>query len=280
MLLGPVADALMQQSVLGKIARGDWLRRKPDRPAEGDRLRHKPAGATIRSHGVRAIRRKMRRLRRSRHRSVHGAITKSDSRGASSTRSPEESKRIEASEGKADTARRRYNEFREEHGISGLSTEQQSMVESAAKLRADSELALSGDPRPRGRGAQSRSAAREHAEDQRHGRRRSSPERTTYDRLRQELVSATSLALAGSPSGSGASATGRTTARVSLRSGSGSELPVATGCSASTRRIKSSMASCEMRKSKLAALRERQRGLSEMARQSTESGGGILWHRG
>ena len=51
-------------------------------------------------------------------------------------------KRIEAGERKAELARRRYNEFREKHGIADLSTEQQSMFDSAASLRADSELAV------------------------------------------------------------------------------------------------------------------------------------------
>ena len=52
-------------------------------------------------------------------------------------------KRIEAAEYEVDIARRKYNEFREEHGIANLPTEQQSMVQSAAKLRADSQLAMS-----------------------------------------------------------------------------------------------------------------------------------------
>ena len=52
-------------------------------------------------------------------------------------------KRIDAAEHQAEAARRRYNAFREQHGISNLPTEQQSMVESAAQLRADSELAVS-----------------------------------------------------------------------------------------------------------------------------------------
>jgi len=52
-------------------------------------------------------------------------------------------KRIDAAEDQAEAARSRYNDFREQHGIADLSTEQRSMVESAAKLRADSELATS-----------------------------------------------------------------------------------------------------------------------------------------
>ena len=52
-------------------------------------------------------------------------------------------KRIEAAEDEAEEARQLYNEFREKHGIADLSTEQQSMVESAAELRADSEFAVS-----------------------------------------------------------------------------------------------------------------------------------------
>lgn len=52
-------------------------------------------------------------------------------------------KRIDAAEQAADIARRRYNEFRESHGIANLSTEQESMLESAAGLRAEAELGVS-----------------------------------------------------------------------------------------------------------------------------------------
>ncbi|MBW2588426.1 MAG: hypothetical protein JRD92_16030, partial [Deltaproteobacteria bacterium] len=50
-------------------------------------------------------------------------------------------KRIDAAEGEAEEARELYNAFREEHGIADLSTEQQSLVESVARLRSDSEFA-------------------------------------------------------------------------------------------------------------------------------------------
>jgi uncharacterized protein involved in exopolysaccharide biosynthesis len=49
--------------------------------------------------------------------------------------------RIEGAHAEAAEARRRYNAFREKHGIAHLSTEHHSMVDSAAGLRADSELA-------------------------------------------------------------------------------------------------------------------------------------------
>ena len=52
-------------------------------------------------------------------------------------------KRIAAAEGETENARRRYNEFRDMHGIADLSTEQRSTLESAVNLRAQSELAAS-----------------------------------------------------------------------------------------------------------------------------------------
>jgi uncharacterized protein involved in exopolysaccharide biosynthesis len=51
--------------------------------------------------------------------------------------------RIAAAERSVDEARRRYNDFRERHGVADLSTEQESLVESAASLRADSQLTAS-----------------------------------------------------------------------------------------------------------------------------------------
>lgn len=51
--------------------------------------------------------------------------------------------RITAAKVHAEAARRRYDGFREAHGIADLDTEQESMMESAARLRADSELAVS-----------------------------------------------------------------------------------------------------------------------------------------
>jgi hypothetical protein len=86
-------------------------------------------------------------------------------------------------------ARRRYNEFREEHGIADLSTEQQSMVKSAATLRADSELAVS---EIRAVEAEVRSLEALLATTPKTSvvAGGTSPERATYNRLRQELASA------------------------------------------------------------------------------------------
>jgi len=101
----------------------------------------------------------------------------------------QQSRRIEAGEQKAEIARRRYNEFREEHGIADLSTEQQSMFDSAASLRADSELAV---PEIRALEAEVSSLETLLASTPKTSvlGGGSSPERAAYDRLREELVNA------------------------------------------------------------------------------------------
>jgi predicted nucleic acid-binding Zn-ribbon protein len=98
-------------------------------------------------------------------------------------------KRIEAAEKEAENARDLYNAFREMHGIADLSTEQQSMVKSAASLRADSELAVS---EIRALEAQVRSLEAQLASTPKTSfvAGGTSPERATYNRLRQELASA------------------------------------------------------------------------------------------
>ncbi len=97
--------------------------------------------------------------------------------------------RIQGAEQEAEEARSRYNEFRERHGIANLSTEQDSMVTSAATLRADSELT----------GSEVRALEAEVAslESQLQSIPKTSPvsggvspERAAYDQLRQELASA------------------------------------------------------------------------------------------
>lgn len=96
--------------------------------------------------------------------------------------------RIEAAEREAEDARRRYNDFREEHGIADLSTEQRSMVESAAKLEADSALAVS---EVRALEAQVQSLETQLASTPKTNViSGSSPERAAYNRLREELVAA------------------------------------------------------------------------------------------
>ncbi len=69
------------------------------------------------------------------------SITRNNKRSASKVEIGRINKRIAAAEDEEEVARRRYDEFRDAHGIADLSTEQRSMLESAAKLRADSELA-------------------------------------------------------------------------------------------------------------------------------------------
>ena len=98
-------------------------------------------------------------------------------------------KRIAAAEAQADVARRRYNEFRDAHGIANLSTEQQSMLESAADLRAGSEVAVS---EVRALEAQVKSLETQLAStpQTRVVAGGNTPERAAYQRLRQELAMA------------------------------------------------------------------------------------------
>jgi len=97
-------------------------------------------------------------------------------------------RRIEAAEREAEETRRRYNAFREEHGIADLSTEQQSIVESAASLQTESELAAAE--------VRALEAQVQTLEAQLSGIPKtsfvagSSPEQATYHRLREQLVSA------------------------------------------------------------------------------------------
>lgn len=98
-------------------------------------------------------------------------------------------KRIAAAEDETHEARERYNELREEHGIADLSTEQHSMVRSAASLRANSELAVS---EIRALEAQVRSLEAHLASTPKTSivSEGGSPERASYNRLRGELASA------------------------------------------------------------------------------------------
>ncbi|MGB5697865.1 MAG: hypothetical protein WBM46_19595 [Polyangiales bacterium] len=99
------------------------------------------------------------------------------------------SSRIAAAQSEAEQARTRYNRFREEHGISSLSIEQDSMVRSAASLRANSELATweirALEARIRSLETQLASIPKTSVVSD-----GSSPERAIYDQLRQELASA------------------------------------------------------------------------------------------
>jgi uncharacterized protein involved in exopolysaccharide biosynthesis len=98
-------------------------------------------------------------------------------------------KRIDAAEHEAEEARRRYNEFREEHGITDLSSEQRSVFQSAVALRADSEFAMSDI---RALEAQVRSFEAQLASTPKTSfvSGGSSPEQAVYDHLRGELANA------------------------------------------------------------------------------------------
>ena len=171
-------------------------------------------------------------------------------------------KRIEAAEYQADVARRRYNEFREKHGISDLSTEQRSMFQSAAKLRADSELAVS---EIRALEAQVKSLETVLASTPKTSfvGGGSSPETVTYNRLRQELATATATL---SPNHPRVQALQQQVAqlRSQLRSGGATS---SGGDGLVGANVTHQVVDGQLRdaKSQLAALRERQKGLAEMA---------------
>jgi uncharacterized protein involved in exopolysaccharide biosynthesis len=262
--LGPVADVLMRQSVLQKIAEesnfdGSLTALKREFGYDIDLMtstvRITVSGETAQDAAdfagvVTEVFMEYHKERQSRR------IELEIARGI---------KRIEAGERKAETARRRYNEFREEHGISGLSTEQQFMVQSAAKLRADSELTV---PDIRALEAEVRSLEALLANTPKtivvSGG--SSPERVAYDRLRQELISARASLSPDHP---------RVQAlqqqvdqlRGQLRSGSAARSggDGLLGINATYQVLDGQLREA---KSQLAALRERQRGLAGMADQA------------
>ena len=167
-------------------------------------------------------------------------------------------KRIEASEDQAEVARRRYNEFRETHGISHLSTEQMSLVTSAAGLRSDSQLAESEIRALEARVAslESQLATIPKTSMVSSG---SSPERATYERLRQELVSARASLSDDHPR---VQALQQQVAQLQSQIRSGGSGSGTFGSNATytavTRELRST-------KSQLTMLKERQRGLSDMA---------------
>ncbi|MGB5372148.1 MAG: hypothetical protein WBN15_00080, partial [Polyangiales bacterium] len=258
--LGPVADALTRQSVLRKIAKeinfdGSLTALKWAIGYEVDpwtsTIRITVSGETAQDAAdfAKIVTRvfmeyhKERQSRRIEHEIARGI------------------KRIEAGESKAEAARRRYNEFREEHGISGLSTEQQSMVQSAAKLRADSELTV---PEIRALEAEVRSLEALLANTPKTSVVGAgvSPERATYERLRQELVSAQASL---SPDHPRVQALQQQVAQLKaqLRSGGGSTSSGGlVGVNATYQVLDGQLRNA---KSQLAALRERQKGLSKMA---------------
>ena len=170
-------------------------------------------------------------------------------------------KRIEAAEHQAEEARQLYNEFRERHGIADLSTEQYSMVSSAAELRAGSELAAA---EIRAYEAQVRSLEAQLASTSKTSfvSEGSSPERATYNQLRQELASARATLSPDHP---------RVQAlqqqvnhlRAQLRSGGGSSSGGGlVGVNSTYQVVEGQLREA---KSNLEAFRERQKGLSAMA---------------
>lgn len=165
--------------------------------------------------------------------------------------------RIEGAQAEAEEARARYNEFREQHHISDLSTEQKSLVDSAAKLRADAELAIA---EVRALEAQVASLEKQLATIPKTSAvgGQVSPERSAYSRLRQELASARATLSPDHP---------RVQAlqqqvdqlRAQLRSGSGAGL---VGSNATYRAVAEDLREAQ---SKLTTARERQKGLATMA---------------
>ena len=174
-------------------------------------------------------------------------------------------KRIKAAELEADEARAAYNDFRELHGIADLSTEQHSMVQSAAKLRADSELA----------GSEVRAAEAEVAslEAQLANTPKTSvisggasPERAAYNRLRQELASAKATLSPEHPRVLSLEQQVRELGE-QLRSGATHSGGGMVGSNATYKVLEGRLREA---KSRLAALKERQKGLFEMAMKAQE----------
>ncbi len=169
-------------------------------------------------------------------------------------------KRIEAAEYEVDIARRKYNEFREEHGIANLPTEQQSMVQSAAKLRADSQLAMSEIRALEAQVASLETLLASTSKTSVIGGG-TSPERAAYNRLREELVNARATL---SPEHPRVQALQQQVEQLGreLRSGGGTSSSGLVGANATYLAVDGQLRDT---KSRLAALRERQKGLSEMA---------------
>ena len=167
-------------------------------------------------------------------------------------------KRIEGAEEEAADARRRYNEFRERHGIASLSTEQQSMIDSAAKLRADSELA---EAEIRALEAQVKSLEEQLASTPKTSvvGGGASAERAAYDRLRQELASARATLSPDHPRVQSLEQQVNQL-RAQLRRGGGSDAMV--GANVTYQAVSDELRAA---KSDLTTLRERQKGLAQLA---------------
>jgi hypothetical protein len=172
-------------------------------------------------------------------------------------------KRMAAAEDEEEVARRRYNEFRDAHGIADLSTEQRRMLESAAKLRANSELAGS---EVRALEAQVKSLGTQLAST---SQTRVviggvSPERAAYQRLRQELATARATLLENHPRvQSLQQQVDRLRAGGTGTSGGDGQLAANTTYQVIGQQLRTA-------KSNLEALRERQRGLIELAEKAQQ----------
>jgi uncharacterized protein involved in exopolysaccharide biosynthesis len=167
-------------------------------------------------------------------------------------------KRIKAAEREEEGARELYNAFREQHGIADLSTEQQSMVESAAKLRVDSEQAAS---EIRALEAKVTSLETQLATTPKTSFVGGiSPEQTAYQQLRQELASARATLSEDHP---------RVQALQEQVNQLRSQVRGGFGAGDGQLGVNSTYQSIdqELRETKanLSSLRERQKGLSEMA---------------
>jgi uncharacterized protein involved in exopolysaccharide biosynthesis len=166
--------------------------------------------------------------------------------------------RLESAEREASEARRKYNEFRQRYGISDLSTEQQSMVTSAASLRAESELAIS---EIRAFEARVASLQTQLAEIPKTSVVTSGagPERTAYNQLRQELASARASLSEDHPQVQALQQQVNALGAQLRRGGSGD------GVVGSNTTYMSVQSQLREAKSQLTTLRERQKGLSQMA---------------
>lgn len=173
-------------------------------------------------------------------------------------------KRIVAAEQAAEVARKRYNEFRETHGIADLSTEQESTLEAAARLRAEAELGVS---EVRALEAQVRSLEAQLAATPKTTVVGSgvTPERAAYNKLSQELATARASLSEEHPQVQALQQQVnqlRAQARARGGSGSGSGL---LSVNATHQAIEGQLRAA---RSDLRALRERQIGLSQLADKS------------
>jgi hypothetical protein len=170
-------------------------------------------------------------------------------------------KRIAAAEGETEIARRRYNEFRDTHGIADLSTEQRSTLESAVNLRAQSELAAS-EVRALEAQIESLQAQLASTPQTRVIATGKSPERAAYEELRRKLATARAT-LSGNHPRVQALQHQVDQLRAQLRAGGTSNsgdglLATNTTYQAISMELRTAQVSLE-------ALRERQRGLADLA---------------